>query len=301
MRALKKFFVTVLALGIVGTLAVIGAVWALNNFTSGGPLTERCSVDIADLGKQSLATDQADNAALISAIALHRGLPARAATIGIATAMQESKMRNIDYGDRDSLGMFQQRPSQGWGTAEQVQDPRYATEAFYDVLARIEGYDDMAVTVAAQAVQRSAFPDAYAQHEDLARAFASALTGHAPAALNCRLHPADPGEADIAGFASRLSADFPGLEVVPGATAVEIPPSALQTTAQEFGIEYQQMRWAVANWAVAVADAYGVESVRASEQIWSRTTPWSSTSERKQSDENGEDSDGVIVVFAETD
>lgn len=295
MRAFKKFFFTILTLGIVGTLAVIGTVWALNNFSSVGPLTERCSVDIADLGKQSLAADQTDNAALISAIALHRGLPARAATIGIATAMQESKMRNIDYGDRDSLGMFQQRPSQGWGTEEQVQDPRYATEAFYDVLARIEGYDDMAVTVAAQAVQRSAFPDAYAQHEDVARAFASALTGHAPAALNCRLHPVeDPEEADIAGFAARLNADFPGIELATSTTEVSVSHASLEAGAQAFGIDSHRMQWALANWAVAVADTYGIESVTAAGQIWTRTEPWTASDE-----EGATNAPSVVVRFAE--
>src|SRR5690625_1325664 len=213
MRTLKRFFFTLLTLGIVLSLAVIGTIWALNNFTGAGPITARCTATAGDLGSHSLAPEQADNAALITAISQQRELPARAATIWMATAMQESKLRNIDYGDCDSLGLFQQRPSQGWGTAEQVQDPRYATEAFYDVLARIKGYDDMPVTVAAQAVQRSAFPDAHAQHEDMARAFASALTGHSPAALDCRLHEADAG--DLTGFSTRFAADFSGLEARP--------------------------------------------------------------------------------------
>lgn len=265
MRGFKKLALTLFVLALVGVLGVLGTIWALNTFTSGGPLAARCTVEIADLGVQSLAPDQADNAALITAIALERGLPARAATIGIATAMQESKMRNIDYGDRDSLGMFQQRPSQGWGTEEQVQDPRYATEAFYDVLSRIEGYGDMPVTVAAQAVQRSAFPDAYAQHEDLARAFASALTGHAPAALNCRLREA--GERDISGFAARLAADFPAVKFEVSAEEVLItPPSESEDGTRQL--------WALANWSVAVADTFGVESVSTDEMRWTREQPW---------------------------
>lgn len=291
MRAAKKFFLTILTLGIVATLAIVGTVWALNNFAGGGPLTARCTVDVADLGKQALAPDQADNAALISAIALHRGLPARAATIGIATAMQESKMRNIDYGDRDSLGMFQQRPSQGWGTEAQVQDPRYATEAFFDVLARIKGYDDMPVTVAAQSVQRSAFPDAYAQHEPLARAFASSLTGNAGASLNCRLHPAET--IDLVGFTARLAADFPGLKFTAVDQAVTISDSNIASTATAFGIEENQLRWALANWSVAVAEAHGIDSVHVGSEAWSRTSSWSSPPET--ADAPG----GIEIRFAE--
>ena len=75
---------------------------------------------------------------MITAIAIRRGLPPRAATIAIATAIQESKVRNITYGDRDSLGLFQQRPSQGWGTPEQILNPEYSTNKFYDALVKVE-------------------------------------------------------------------------------------------------------------------------------------------------------------------
>ena len=102
--------------------------------------------------------EQAENASLIAAIAIERGLPARAVSIALATAFQESKLVNIDYGDRDSLGLFQQRPSQGWGTAEEILDPVYSTNAFYDALVQVDGYEDMEITEAAQQVQRSAFP-----------------------------------------------------------------------------------------------------------------------------------------------
>ena len=129
-----------------------------------------------------LSTEQAENAALIAAVAVQRGLPARAASIALATAYQESKLRNLDHGDRDSLGLFQQRPSQGWGTPEQILDPYYATNAFYDALVKVDGYETMRITEAAQEVQRSGFPEAYADHEADARALASALTGYSPAA-----------------------------------------------------------------------------------------------------------------------
>ena len=101
-----------------------------------------------------LSTEQAENATTIVAVAVRRGLPARAASIALATAYQESKLRNLDHGDRDSLGLFQQRPSQGWGTA--AADPAtryYAVNAFYDALQKIDGYQTMRITEAAQEVQ----------------------------------------------------------------------------------------------------------------------------------------------------
>src|SRR5699024_10612592 len=86
------------------------------------------------------STDRVANAALISAIAVDRDLPPRAASIALATAYQESQLRNLDHGDRDSLGLFQQRPSQGWGSAGEIMDPVFSTNAFYDALTTIDGY-----------------------------------------------------------------------------------------------------------------------------------------------------------------
>ena len=125
------------------------------------------------------------------AVAVKRGLPPRAATIAIATAIQESKLRNLRYGDRDSLGLFQQRPSQGWGTEEQILDPVYAPTSFYDALVKIKGYESMEITKVAQEVQRSAYPEAYADHEQEGRILASTISGHSPAGLGCRLNAAD--------------------------------------------------------------------------------------------------------------
>jgi len=95
-------------------------------------------------------------------------MPERAVTIALATALQESALRNLDHGDRDSLGLFQQRPSQGWGSPAQVTDPNYSARIFYDRLLQVPDWEDQPVTVAAQTVQRSAFPSAYAKWEGLA-------------------------------------------------------------------------------------------------------------------------------------
>jgi peptidoglycan DL-endopeptidase CwlO len=117
---------------------------------------------------ENLSDEQRSNAATIIGVARDMGAPPRAWLIALATAMQESTLRNINYGDRDSLGLFQQRPSQGWGSPGQVTDPVYSTRIFIERLLEVPGWEDMPVTVAAQTVQRSAFPDAYAKWEGLA-------------------------------------------------------------------------------------------------------------------------------------
>ena len=147
-------------------------------------------------GRLVLRQEQAANAATIGAVAASRDLPERALTIALATAMQESGLHDLPGGDRDSLGLFQQRPSQGWGTARQILDPVYSANQFFDGLVRIPGYSRLPLTVAAQRVQHSGFPQAYAKHEADASLLASALSGRVPA-LSCRvagrMAPGDPG------------------------------------------------------------------------------------------------------------
>lgn len=166
-----------MSIAVLGVIAVAG-VMVLRGV---GPFPglNGCTVEVGDVTAE-LSTEQAENAAIIAAVGVRRGLPARAVSIALATAYQESKIRNLDHGDRDSLGIFQQRPSMGWGTPEQLQDPYYATNAFYDALEKVDGYQQMRITEAAQAVQRSGFPEAYEDHADDARALASALTGYSP-------------------------------------------------------------------------------------------------------------------------
>ena len=119
-------------------------------------------------GFQGLDKKQVGHAHTIWTVSRAMGLGERGGVVGIATAMQESTLRNLDYGDRDSLGLFQQRPSMGWGTPKQVRNPEYAARKFFTVLKGIRGWKTLPVTVAAQRVQRSAFPDAYAKHERIA-------------------------------------------------------------------------------------------------------------------------------------
>jgi len=125
----------------------------------------------------TLTPEQRQNAATIIGVARQRGAPPRAWLVALATAMQESTLRNINYGDRDSLGLFQQRPSQGWGTPAQVTDPVYSTTIFIDRLLQVPNWERLPVTVAAQTVQRSAFPNAYARWEGLAADLVAELAG----------------------------------------------------------------------------------------------------------------------------
>ncbi len=254
--------------GTVGVLALValavGGVAFLLTRLVPDRASETCAVALEDGTRHVLDADQADSAALITAVTVRRELPARAATIALATAVQESKLRNIDYGDRDSLGLFQQRPSQGWGTPEQVTDPVYATNAFLDGLVEVPGYTELPVTEAAQIVQRSAFPDAYADHEPEGRAFASALTGHSPASLTCHLPEPDDAASPAAAVSARLEQDF-GITATAEDGVVVVEPGTLP------GEDPQRLAWAVAHWAVATAVETGATTVEVAGQVWHRS------------------------------
>jgi hypothetical protein len=127
---------------------------------------------VAGYGPEQLA-----HAATIVQVGQEMGIPPRGQVIALATAMQESTLWNLNRGDRDSLGLFQQRPSQGWGTPAQVRDPRYAARKFYDRLQGVRRWDGLPLWQAAQAVQRSAYPTAYAKHETAAAQVLGAVRG----------------------------------------------------------------------------------------------------------------------------
>ncbi|QES51966.1 hypothetical protein DEJ50_33200 [Streptomyces venezuelae] len=163
---------------------------------------------------------QIPNAKVIVATGIQKRVPARGQVIALATALQESTLVNLDHGDRDSLGLFQQRPSQGWGTREQIMDPVYSSGKFYDGLVKIKDWEQMPVTVAAQKVQRSGFPDAYARHEPLATALQQAIAPTLGAAPVGPL-PGQPGLRG--GFGPGGCAGQKGGSVDFG----EIPPGSL--------------------------------------------------------------------------
>ncbi|MDT3725437.1 C40 family peptidase [Streptomyces sp. DSM 41972] len=119
--------------------------------------------------------EQIPFAKTIQATGVAMNIPARGQVVALATALQESGLRNLTWGDRDSLGLFQQRPSMGWGTANEILDPVHASTKFYEGLRQVSGWQSLSVTQAAQAVQRSGFPEAYAKWESLATALQKAI------------------------------------------------------------------------------------------------------------------------------
>ncbi|MFJ2739649.1 C40 family peptidase [Streptomyces sp. NPDC087440] len=129
-----------------------------------------------------LPAQQVPHARTIVATGISLAVPRRGQIVALATALQESRLRNLSSGDRDSLGLFQQRPSQGWGTADQIRDPLHASETFYKALLKVSGWQQMTVTQAAQAVQKSGHPNAYAQWEPLATALQKAIAASFPGA-----------------------------------------------------------------------------------------------------------------------
>ncbi|MER5211031.1 C40 family peptidase [Streptomyces sp. NPDC002838] len=146
-----------------------------------------------------LPAEQIPNAATIVAAGLSLDVPKKGQIVALATAMQESRLRNLNYGDRDSLGLFQQRPSQGWGSAQQIRDPVYASEQFYKHLLKVSGWQQMTITQAAQAVQKSGLPDAYAQWENLATALQDAIAKTFPGGNDADGKDADQGKKPSTG------------------------------------------------------------------------------------------------------
>ncbi|GAA4962079.1 hypothetical protein GCM10025331_61900 [Actinoplanes utahensis] len=249
---------------LLALLGVVGVVVLIDNLADNiklPRLSPECTVN-AD-GKVTLDTAQMANAATIAAVGVRRNMPEQAIVVALATAFQESKLENLDSGDRDSVGLFQQRPSQGWGTVEQIQDPRYAADKFYVALKKVKGWERMRVTDAAQKVQRSAYPEAYQKWADESKVLAAALTGRATGAVECVV-PDDPtvrgAEAATALLASlqldwgkKLAAQAHSAEAVAGLTLDVANPNT---------------GWRFAHWLVSHASATGLERVRFGDLEW---------------------------------
>ena len=197
-----------------------------------------------------LELDQARNATTIAAVGKRLGMPDHAVSIALATAYLESGLRNLAHGDRDSLGLFQQRPSQGWGTPAQIMTPHYAAAAFYRHLARVPGWEVIPVTEAAQKVQRSALPNGYAQFEPEARALAEALTGEVPAGFACRVtFPAGP---PAVGLQEAMATEL-------GLTSLSVPLASAKG-------------WTVSLWLIGHAADFKLASVSFGGQRWTATS-----------------------------
>jgi hypothetical protein len=263
------------SLVFLATIAIIGGV-AIAIWRGTGPLPdpEQCTAKVAG-HEVFLSTEQGRNAALIAAIGLQRGLPARAVSIALATAYQESKIRNLSGGDRDSVGLFQQRTSQGWGTIAQIRDEHYSINKFYEALEKIHGYQTMRITEAAQKVQRSAYPEAYEEHAPDARALASALTGYSTGgAFTCVVHT-PKGHGTEAAAATSLDDAFGDVTTTRTGSRQDFTIAVTGDTAgQRYG-------WALAQYLVAYAGPLKIREVsfdgrtwkvgRASEKGWTRS------------------------------
>jgi hypothetical protein len=175
-------------LGVVGLVGVNAVLWmsgAGANTGYGCGYQGGYSTDTSSLAAGSPNDDQKHNAAIVVEVGRQLQVPERGQWVALATAMQESGLHNLDHGDRDSLGLFQQRPSSGWGTEGQVQDPVYAAGAFYDHLVTVPGWESGRLTEVAQSVQRSAFPEAYEQWGEMAEKLAAAQVSTRPDQIVC--------------------------------------------------------------------------------------------------------------------
>jgi hypothetical protein len=275
----------------VGLLVVAGAQRLLSSLLPDSlpfvPSSKPCTVTVGATRVQ-LDRDQAANAATIAGVGAKLKMSERAVTVAIATALQESKLHNLDHGDRDSLGLFQQRPSQGWGSARQVRDPVYSSTRFYRALAGVDGWERLSLTRAAQAVQRSALPSAYAKHEPQATALASALTGHTQAALTCRTSPASGPRQTLTGtgLTTRANSVRSSMQAVWGPQSLGgFAPGGVSTGHIENSAHYEgraidiffrpasdantREGWAMAQWMVANSARLKLATVIYDDRIWS--------------------------------
>jgi len=288
---------------LVVLLAVAG--YLVVQYVTGGRGGPGCKVVSGkDDGQEyEFSQEQTMNAATIAAVGTGRGMPERAVTIALATALQESQLVNIQHGDLDSLGLFQQRPSQGWGTKKEILDPTYAAGVFYKHLSKVDDYQQLPLTVAAQRVQRSGYPEAYAKHEPEATLLSAALTGQAAATLTCQGLP-DSTQTAVGPDAVRaaLVRDFgrtvlkeTGAEVTGSGSAskgtskakAESTPSPSASATGGSSTVTLPVRtgstrtgWQLAHWAVANSSELHIERVSYAGREWaagSADDPWHST------------------------
>ncbi|MGC5014701.1 hypothetical protein ACLQ2R_28375 [Streptosporangium sp. DT93] len=249
-RPFSKGIIAIIVIVVVLVVAVTaGLFFLLRRVTPLVDLGDGCTVT-TPAGTLDLDIEQAKVAAVIAAVAARRKLPERAVVIAYATAIQESKLENLEGGDRDSVGAFQQRPSQGWGRPDQLIDPVYSAGKFFAALVKVRNYRKMPLHEAAQEVQRSADGSAYAQHEEDGKILAAAFTGRVPGAVHC-WYPAPTGKTVLPD--TREAARRLGRALGPG-TAFEAPSRG--------------RGWLVASWAVAHAREFGLARVGYDGRAW---------------------------------
>ncbi len=289
-RTFSAFAKILLILTFVCGLFVGGAYYVLTTFE---PLDTRerpepgCRLALPE-GRYDMEITQAANAATVGGVAFSRDLPEEAVTVAYATVWQESTFYNVEYGDRDSLGLFQQRPSQEWGDPEEILDPVFSSRSFYDELEEVGGWEDLPVYEAAQRVQRSAHGFAYDQHEELSSGMAEAFTGRGGAAVTCwfdeaTLESLRAGDADTAGAEEEMARVF-------GTDPAELPvPEGQEGRTGDLG-------WAMAHWAVVHAEEYGLTSVSYGNQRWQASEGMDGAQNWTEIEDASQDTGGRVVL-----
>jgi hypothetical protein len=221
----------------------------------------------AGRGAEAVALDpeQAAIAATIAGVAHRRSMPSHAVMVAYAAALQESKLHNLAYGDRDSVGVFQQRPSEGWGPASKLKDPVYASTRFFKALANVPHYLHKPVYRAAQAVQHSADGAAYIQYQPEAAALATDFTGHSARAVWCWSAGPSPAKANLAAARQGLAHAFGRISSHQAAVPGDAPAMLVHTSRPTLG-------WAVAAWLVTHASSYGIHDVRYAGFQWQQAS-----------------------------
>jgi cell wall-associated NlpC family hydrolase len=190
-RRVRRIVVCVIAgVAVLTAVVLLAATSIFGSLMSAGTqalISDAASYCIPPAATQAAwdqwSAGQITDAATIIRVGQSDNVPQYGWIIAVAAAMQESRLVNLDYGTSDSLGLFQQRPSQGWGTPAQVMDPVYASGQFYAHLLAVPGWQQLPLTDAAQAVQRSGFPGAYAQWQAAATSLVAHITGAGTAVL----------------------------------------------------------------------------------------------------------------------
>jgi hypothetical protein len=215
----------------------------------------------------SMEPDQAAIAATIAGVAARHRLPAQAVTIAYAAALQESHMHDLGYGDLDSVGVFQQRPSQGWGSPGELEDPVYASTKFFAALVRVPHYTRLPVDVAAQDVQRSADGSAYEQYAEVATLLAAYFTGTWPHGVSCWYVPA--GKPNLAGAIRELTQTFGAASRTGVLVGITTERSGHKDSGSVAVVRARRdAAWTVADWLVANAQDYGISEVRYAGYEW---------------------------------
>lgn len=251
-RARRGGAAVVVVLGVVAAAALGGR--ALWNAAEKAVRPSGC-----DFGSYRLNLDRAQNAAGMVSVVISRRLPERAAVLVLGAALQESKLDNIPegQGDRDSVGILQQRPSQGWGTATQLSDVRYATGRFLDAVVKVPNWQNDSLAVVIQTVQVSADGSAYAAHEPEAQQIADSLMGVQTAGVSCDFKKPTAVAAPTT-VAARLSTELPVSKPSLSASAVSVPGAG----------------WPTAAWFVTHGNQFGIDRVSYDGKYWQRGKGW---------------------------